>query len=472
MTFPLNARCRAERVASFSAVSTAGELVEKFDLKVDYGDYFKDYPDVTAKTSGRRRAILLPADSWTDLGWQWGPKKQAHFICHSQGGNTVRQMIALLKDGKLPGSQKGSDKWAISVSTLGTPYQGTTITDVIKDLLSKSGDDATKLIGRLFATLSFRSPAERAYDLQLDHWGICRQPGQSFSDMRARFEETGGPVKKWLDSQRNAFFDNSIEGVEALHQRAGGASPHVCYLTFSFHCTHPFPSWPPWVPAALSKFPISIYDIIQGFLRHIPAGQVAAFGIDLIRQNLTSVILWPLFQAIVTFHDFLKWVTAHVVNKLLEDQGFNLKLPGPGSYVPRKDVFPLMLPTVYAMGGSDPLANPEHSASRRAIVGNNSEKWLRNDGIVNTISMRGPSDAEIKDISVSNPFPLAKLRTGEDKTDVRGKYWHFGTTGYLDHADEIGVWTISDTCKHLTDMYKNLVALVSRIPPAEGIQTS
>jgi hypothetical protein len=131
------ARCQAEEVASFSTVDPAtGELVERFDLDVDYGEYFNNNPGVIAQTSGRRRAILLPAKSWKDPDWKWGPEKQAHFICHSQGGNTVRQMIAFLRDGSFPGSEEGSDKWAISVSTLGTPYQGTTITDVIQDLLS------------------------------------------------------------------------------------------------------------------------------------------------------------------------------------------------------------------------------------------------------------------------------------------------------------------------------------------------
>ncbi|OCT52681.1 Lipase [Cladophialophora carrionii] len=471
-------RLQAERIASFSTVNpNTGELVEQFDLDVDYGRYFGNDPStaaVAAQTHARRRAILLPAASWRDLHWTWGDENKAHFICHSQGGNTVRQMIALLKDGAndvhpgyFPENRQGRDEWVISVSTLGTPYQGTTITDVIQDLLSKSGNDTVRLLGRLFATLSFRSPAERAYDLQLDHWDICREAGESFPDMRARLERRGGPVETWLASQRNAFYDNSIEGVEALNDEAKGPSKHICYLTFSFHCTNPFPSWPPWVPAALSSFPISIYDIIRALLRPLPGGDIAMFAIDSIRQGLTSVILWPFFQTLVTFHDFLKWATTHVATRLLEDLDFKLKLLGPGSYVPRKDVFPLMLPTVYAMGGYDPLRNPALSASRREIIRNNSEKWLLNDGIVNTVSMRGPRNEDIiHDVSEANAFPLAKLGRADDRKLVRGKYWHFGVTGYLDHADEIGVWIDSDTGEILKDMYKNLAALVSRIPPA------
>src|SRR5258708_18835561 len=89
------------------------------------------------------------------------------------------------------------------------------------------------------------------------------------------------------------------------------------------------------------------------------------------------------------------------------------------------------------MGQVYPLAWPRPD-SRKEIIGNDSEKWLLNDGIVNTISMSGPRDQVIREVDPAK-FPLGKL------ADIRGKYWHFGTTGYLDHADEIGVWIAEDT---------------------------
>ncbi len=105
-----------------------------------------------------------------------------------------------------------------------------------------------------------------------------------------------------------------------------------------------------------------------------------------------------------------------------------------------KDVLPLLLPTVYAMGARDPLAQPRLE-SRKEIIGNNSVEWLLNDGVVNTISMRGPRGEDVIREVESDGFPLAE----SSAADVRGKYWHFGTTDYLDHADEIGVWITEET---------------------------
>lgn len=49
-------------------------------------------------------------------------------------------------------------------------------------------EQRTRLIGRLFATLSFSEPENRFYDLQLDHWGLRkgRNPAgdeESFQEM-------------------------------------------------------------------------------------------------------------------------------------------------------------------------------------------------------------------------------------------------------------------------------------------------
>ena len=297
--------------------------------------------------------------------------------------------------------------------------------------------------------MSFRDPAERAYDLQLDHWGICRAKGKSFAEVRAEFEKPGGPVAKWLDSGRTAFHDNSIEGVQKLHEEAGPPSEHICYLTFSFHCCEPFPSWPSWAPQALSKFPVSIVQTFQELLSKIPLGHTFNWVIDQLRGSLTYVVIWPIFSRLATFYKFFEWLTSEVGNRFLEDQDFKLSLPGPGKYVPRKDVLPLMLPTVYAMGAREPLAQPRPD-SRDQIIDNSSRDWLLNDGIVNTISMRGPRDEnDIREVEYDG-FPLAESGTA----GVHGKYWHFGTTGYLDHADEIGVWIDQKTVslRHLVEV--------------------
>jgi len=118
----------------------------KYDLEVDYGDYFSGGPSqgpLKTKTTGRKRAILFTSDS-TKHNWTWSRDNKAHFICHSQGGTTVRLLISLMAHGDdrqkaYFGKKRGRDDWAISVITIGTPHKGTTITDVITKLFSVGG---------------------------------------------------------------------------------------------------------------------------------------------------------------------------------------------------------------------------------------------------------------------------------------------------------------------------------------------
>lgn len=121
--------------------STSNSIEEVYDVDVDYGDYFIDAqgPEQT-RTTGRRRAILF-SNSPRFRNWTWGPDRKVHFVCHSQGGNTVRYLISLMANGagtQHPEyfSQVGRDDWTISVTTLGTPHRGTTIVNVLESFLA------------------------------------------------------------------------------------------------------------------------------------------------------------------------------------------------------------------------------------------------------------------------------------------------------------------------------------------------
>lgn len=88
---------------------------------------------------GRRRAVLH-TNSPDFRTWKWDKNNKVHFVCHSQGGNTVRYLISLMACGAKDlhptyFSEAGRDDWAISVTTLGTPHRGTTIIDVLESLL-------------------------------------------------------------------------------------------------------------------------------------------------------------------------------------------------------------------------------------------------------------------------------------------------------------------------------------------------
>ena len=131
--------------------ATDEEVQECYDLDIDYGHYFDRVPGQGPSDQGpertttthRKRAILFTEDPKKYVEWKWSQEKKVHFICHSQGGTTVRLLIDLMANSDPRHQeyfgQRGRDNWAISVTTLGTPHRGTTICDVIPRLFSVSG---------------------------------------------------------------------------------------------------------------------------------------------------------------------------------------------------------------------------------------------------------------------------------------------------------------------------------------------
>jgi triacylglycerol esterase/lipase EstA (alpha/beta hydrolase family) len=101
-------------------------------IPIDYGQYI-NLP--TLPPHSTKQAVVLGA---LPPNWTWSADNPVHMICHSQGGNTVRLLITLLSGmhGRWnPAYFKAGfgnrQKFIRAVVTLGTPYLGTTITDVI-----------------------------------------------------------------------------------------------------------------------------------------------------------------------------------------------------------------------------------------------------------------------------------------------------------------------------------------------------
>ncbi|EXK77984.1 hypothetical protein FOQG_17330 [Fusarium oxysporum f. sp. raphani 54005] len=274
--------CELYRQLTFGQFSTlnsnTNSIEEVYDVDVDYGDYFAEGqgPEQT-HTTGRRRAILF-SNSPDFRNWTWDPDHKVHFVCHSQGGNTVRYLISLMANGAgtchpTYFSQAGRDNWTISVTTLGTPHRGTTIINVLESFISRARREAVGLVAKFFAAASFYPPEKRAYDLQLDHWGIRRNAKETFQDMLVRMEEDNGPVWKWLDSNKNGFYDNSIEGVHDLSQKVINTSTNIYYFSLSFHATDPFPkAWPAW-GFSRNWVIVSCFQIREGTFRERTSSQ-------------------------------------------------------------------------------------------------------------------------------------------------------------------------------------------------------
>ncbi len=242
-----------------------------------------------------------------------------------------------------------------------------------------------------------------------------------------------GPVGKWLASNHNGFYDNSIEGVHALDMDADDVSSHVYYFSLSFHATMPFPNeWPKWTLNAISEFPLPLIGSIRKVASCIPFVSLGSRALNYLVGPALERREWKLLSSLVSIKALVAWTTDSVAKNILLAAGVDAKLPAPGAFLPRTDVLPIMIPTCYAMSAVD------LTRAQRAVLGDGLGDWHQNDGIVNTESMRGPCDDVVRPISA---FPLDKTHSA----DARGVYWHMGTNGKMDHADEIGVFVAEDT---------------------------
>ena len=94
------------------------------------------YPALLVNAQTWQAVVYNPPDPANSLppNWTWSAANKVHFICHSQGGTTIRYLIELLR-GLNPGFAiiaGNRQNWAKSVVTLGTPHKGTTVTDVVQ----------------------------------------------------------------------------------------------------------------------------------------------------------------------------------------------------------------------------------------------------------------------------------------------------------------------------------------------------
>lgn len=189
---------------------------------------------------------------------------------------------------------------------------------------------------------------------------------------------------------------------------------------------------------------------------------------DRILDGILHLAGWRILSSILSIRDLVRWFTTEVGNRLLQEMDYNLKLLLSGKYLPRKDVLPFLLLIVYVMGGQ------ELSLKQKNILGLNQGDWFRNDGIVNTESMRGLTDLLVRKIKT---FPHTNIG------DNRGLYWNLGVHDRMDHIDEIGVYVEETTVCYLSPfrfnislanhlifqaqamelLYANLAAVVSRL---------
>lgn len=194
---------------------------------------------------------------YTDAGPMlpgWGETATAALVGHSFGGETARLLAWLLANGdeaersteqadRSPLFDGGHTHWVYSVTTLCSPQNGSSLTEVIdragglaNGLLGgilgqlTGVDSATDLVAQLaYAMAGLSNPANGTYDFMLDQFGITDATG-GFSDVIAAFSAAAG------SGQDHAGYELTPDGAAALNARIGTV-PEVLYFSYAYCCT-------------------------------------------------------------------------------------------------------------------------------------------------------------------------------------------------------------------------------------------
>lgn len=173
---------------------------------------------------GRCYTALLP---------NWSATQKIHIIAHSQGGQTARVLLKLLRDGAASENYAsgtvfaGGKNWIRSISTVATPHDGTTLTEFFNPL-----DITEKLVTHISRAAGMISGENVVYDLKLDQWSLTRNTNESWYDYFNRVKSSS----TWANTYDNGLYDLSTEGAPYIY---GGAETYsdVYYFAFSNQTT-------------------------------------------------------------------------------------------------------------------------------------------------------------------------------------------------------------------------------------------
>ena len=169
----------------------------------------------------------------------WKPGQKVHLVGHSMGGQTIRQLEELLRNGNQeeieyqkkhggtisPLFKGNNDNMVSSITTLGTPHNGTHASDVL-------GNEAVVRqvvydIGKAFGNKDSR------VDFGLSQWGLKQKPNESYIDYAKRVKNSN----LWK-SQDNGFYDLTRDGATDLNRKTS-LNPNIVYKTYTGEATHP-----------------------------------------------------------------------------------------------------------------------------------------------------------------------------------------------------------------------------------------
>lgn len=185
-----------------------------------YGEY---YPGVLPEWG-------TPADNG-------GQRHTVHLIGHSMGGQTVRLLTELLAYGDsaeiraaendpLSGHSvselfTGGHRWVVSITTIATPHDGTTLTQRFANV---------GVIEKAFAGLVTHSSFQKEdplIQLHLQHWSVRKKAHETFEQFLIRAIRHD----LWQETEDFSYFDLSLLGAKRLNMRT---STHQDVYYFSW----------------------------------------------------------------------------------------------------------------------------------------------------------------------------------------------------------------------------------------------